>query len=193
MKTIHLIAFFLITTQLASCLYSPVHFDNIGVDSSGHTTYPSITSIDKAKIKELTEDIMSLSPDVDRTEAALVAYEAVLYPKVLANRYRLMSPPNYQNHLVNTGKRDRGLCFHFAQDMMKHLDRPYKTLTLERMMSFQGEFLEHNVPTIRAKGQDIQEAIILDAWRLSSDLLWMKAKDDEDYQWIRYTPPKAKN
>ena len=182
-----------ITLNLSGCMYiSPIHFDNISVDSDRHTHYPAITSTDKIKIHDLAEDIMALSPDVDKAEAQLVAYEAILYPKVLANEYQLMTPPNYQNQMVNAGVRKKGLCYHFAQDLTKHLDRPYKTLTLERMVSYQGKLLEHNVPSIRAKGQKISEAIILDAWRNSADLYWIKAKKDESYNWVRYVPPKPK-
>lgn len=193
LQATHLIIlnFFILT--LSGCMYiSPLHFDNISVDENRHTNYQSITSADKSKIRELTQDITNLSPLVDETEAYLVAYEAVLYPKVLANEYQLMTPPNYHNQMVNAGVRKKGHCYHFAQDLMKHLDRPYKTLTLERVMAFQGKLLEHNVPSIRAKGQDIQEAIILDAWRESADLLWMKVKDDDGYPWVRYVPPKTK-
>jgi len=183
-----------IALSLSSCMYlSPIHFNNITVDENRQTHYQAITSTDKIKIHDLAKDIMRLSPDVDETEAKLVAYEAVLYPKVLANEYNLMTPPNYHNQMVNAGVRKKGLCYHFAQDLTKHLDRPYKTLTLERMMSFQGKLLEHNVPTIRAKGQKISEAIILDAWRHSADLYWIKAKNDEAYQWVRYVPPKPKS
>ncbi len=194
MKTIKpiIISFFVLT--LSGCMYtSPLHFDGISVDENRHTTYQSITSADKNKIRELAKDIANLSPDVDVTEANLIAYEAVLYPKVLANQYQLMTPPNYHNQMVNAGVRKKGHCYHFAQDLMKHLDRPYKTLTLERVMAFQGKLLEHNVPTVRAKGQSLQEAILLDAWRNSSDLLWMKVKEDDEYPWVRYVPPKARS
>lgn len=193
-KIIYFTATLYFILTLSGCMYiSGVHFDDISVDSSGHTNYQHITATDKGKIRDLSQDIINLNPSfVDHSEAYLVAYEAILYPKILANRYQLMTPPNFHNQLVNAGRRKKGHCYHFAQDMMIHLNRPYKTLTLERAMAYQGEFLEHNVPTIRAKGQNIRDAIILDAWRESANLVWMVAKDDRAFPWIRYTPRKVK-
>ncbi len=190
-KPLFIIVFFTLTLNLSGCMYvTPVHFNNIHVDGVGRTQYPGMTTSDKGKIRELTKAIMGLSPNVNKEEAMFVAYEAVLYPKVLANKYNLMSPPNYQNHLVNTGSRKRGLCFEWAEDLMAHLQRPYKTLTLERGMAFQWKSLEHNVPTIRAKGQAFSTGIILDAWRESSSLVWMKVKNDDAYPWVAFIEPR---
>ncbi len=190
MKILYPCILLLISILITSCTHKAVRYDNISVTADNRTTYQNITSADKQEIYELSKAIQALSPQVDKAEASLVAYEAVLYPKVLANRYQLMAPPNYHNQLVNAGKRKKGHCYHFAQDMMKHLNRPYKTLTLQRVMAFQGKYLEHNVPTIRARGQDISEAIILDAWRESARLVWMKVKEDEAYPWVPYVPKK---
>ena len=190
-----IIVFSLTILTLSSCSAlkprTHVHFNKISVDHNKRTHYLAITPKDLQKIRQLSKDISNLSPSVDKTEAYLVAYEAVLYPKVLANQYQLMSPPNYHNQLVNAGKRKKGHCYHFAQDMMKHLDRPYKTLTLERVMAYQGKPKEHHVPSIRAKGQNIREAIALDAWINSATLSWVKLKEDNGYPWVRYTPRKA--
>ena len=186
---VFIIVFF--TLNLSGCMYvSEVHFDNIYVDQAGRTQYQGITIYDKGKIRDLSNAIMGLSPNVNKEEAMFVAYESVLYPKILANKYKLMTPPNYQNHLVNTGSRKRGLCFEWAEDLMAHLQRrSYKTLTLERGMAFQWKSSEHNVPTIRAKGQPFSSGIILDAWRESSNLLWMKVKDDDAYPWVAFIEP----
>ncbi len=193
MKLLNLILISLLALTLSGCMYfSTVHFDDISVDASGHTNYRNITADDKQKIKELANAISNLSPIVNKEEAYLVAYESVLYPKVLANEWGLMTPPNYHNQLVNSGRRKKGLCFHWARALMVHLNRPYKTLTLQRAMAFQGKYLEHNVPTIRAKGQHFNEGIILDAWRESSNLLWMKLKNDDAFPWIPYVPPRKK-
>jgi len=192
-KLLNAITLSLIVFSLSGCS-APVRFNNISVNHSGRTHYASITAVDKQKIRRLANDISNLSRTVDKTEAYLVAYEAVLYPKVLANQYQLMSPAKYHNRLVNTGIREKGHCYHFAQDLMKHLNRrPYKTLTLQRVMAYQGKPLEHHVPSIRAKGQGLHEAIVLDAWINSSNLFWVQIKNDKGYPWVKYVPKRAKN
>lgn len=168
-----------------------VSFDNVSFDPvKNQSIVSAIDSTDRNKIERLTIDIMGLGPNIDREEANFVAREAVLYPKHLANKYRLIGPPNAHNVLVNTGKRERGLCYHWAQDMTAHIakSRTYKTLTLRRVVANQGTFVEHNVLTVAAKGKGIKDAYILDGWRNSGKLLWMKTGEDPDYDWVEYTP-----
>ncbi len=180
------------TLFLASCgspIVRDVRFDNISFDNSNRRTVVSaIDSTDQFKIVELTGAIMGLGPDIDKGEANFVAREAVLYPRHLANQYRLVSPPNSQNVLVNTGQRERGLCYHWARDMTDHIvaGRTFNTLTLQRAVSNQGHRFEHNVLTVAAKGKGIEDAYILDAWRNSSDLYFVKTSDDPDYYWTKY-------
>jgi hypothetical protein len=186
-------------TFMAGCsspVTYPVHFNNVSFDPVNKRTMVSaIDSTDQAKIEMLTNAIMELGPNVDRNEAHFVAREAVLFPKFLANDYQLMWPPNYHNVLVNTGKRKRGLCYQWAQDMAKHLitGRNYKTLTLRRVVANQGTFVEHNVITVAAKGKGLEDAYILDGWRHSGTLYWVKLNEDPDYDWKPYTPQKPFN
>ena len=131
---------------------------------------------------------MNLGPQVDETEANFVAREAVLFSMHLANEYKLVAPPNSQNVLVNTGQREKGLCYHFARDMTDHIvkGRTFNTLTLQRAVAFQNKALEHNVLTVAAKGKGIRDAIILDAWRESAELYWVKTAEDPMYRWTKY-------
>jgi len=175
------------TLLVSSC---SVHYDNIDFNKEQKiTTVSAIEGGDKSKIKDLTEAIINLGPNIDPNEAAWVAREAVLYPKYLANQYRLMWPPNYQNVLVNTGKRKNGLCYQWARDMTAHIGkRQYKTLTMQRAVANQGGMYEHNVLTVAALGKGVEDAIILDPWRHNSILYWVKTKDDPNYQWTKYYP-----
>lgn len=131
---------------------------------------------------------MGLGPNIDKTEASFVAREAVLYPKYLANEYKLVGPPNTHVVMVNTGQRKRGHCYHFASDMKDHIveGRTYNTLTLQRAVANQGQRYEHNVLTVAAKDKGIKDAIILDPWRNSADLYWVKTADDPLYYWEQY-------
>jgi len=192
-RLLSLVSFTILLSTLTACnpISYDVRFDNVkSFDKiKKHTVVSAIDSSDRSKIERLTIDIMGLGPNIDIDEARYVAREAVLYPKHLANEYRLVGPPNFQNVLVNEGKRKRGLCYHWAQDMTAHIGkRQYNTLSMRRVVANQGTFVEHNVLTVSAKGKSIKDAYILDGWRNSGKLLWMKTGEDEDYDWVQYTP-----
>ncbi|WP_299880070.1 hypothetical protein [uncultured Cocleimonas sp.] len=188
-------ALFLISTMLLSaCSMSPIvkdiRYDEVSFDAENRRTKISaIDSTTEFKIQIVTETIMGLGPNIDPEEASFVAREAVLYPRHLANKYRLIAPANSHNVLVNAGKRDRGLCYHWARDMTDHIveGRTFKTLTLQRAVANQGRNYEHNVLTVAAKGKGIENAYILDAWRNSGDLLVLQTRDDPEYDWKKYT------
>lgn len=184
---------FILLTLTFSVLFlsaCSVHYDEVSFDKEKKiTTVSAIEGGDQVKIKDLTSAIIKLGPNIDPNEAAWVAREAVLYPKYLANQYRLMWPPNYQNVLVNTGQREKGLCYQWARDMTSHIGkRKYKTLTMQRAVANQGGKFEHNVLTVAALGKGVEDAIILDPWRHNSILYWVKTKDDPNYQWTKYYP-----
>ena len=188
------ILFLAVSSILLSACSSPialdVRFDNVTFDAEKRKTIVSaIDSRTQTRITDLTSEIMKLGPDIDETEAKFVARESVLFAMHLANEYKLVSPPNTQNMLVNKGLKDKGLCYHFARDMQDHLvtGRTYKTLTLQRAVSFQGKRFEHNLLTVAAKDKGVEDAIILDAWRHSAELYFVKTKDDPDYIWRKYT------
>ena len=185
-----ILAMSLLLSSCSSPITYDVHFDGVSYDAENRRTVISaIDSTDQFKIVELTGAIMELGPNIDKTEASFVAREAVLYPKHLANEYKLVGPPNTHVVLVNTGQRKRGLCYEFASDMQDHLDkgRTYDTLTLQRAVANQGRQFEHNVLTVAAKGKGISDALILDPWRNDADLYWVKTADDPLYIWKTYT------
>ena len=178
-------------TACSSPIVRDVRFDNVTFDPVARKTIvKAIDSRDQFKIVQLTQAIMGLGPDIDLKEANFVAREAVLFSMHLANEYKLVAPPNSQNVLVNTGKRNRGLCYHFARDMTDHIvkGREFKTLSLNRAVAYQGKALEHNVLTVAAKGKKIKDAIILDAWRESAVLYFVKTDEDPMFRWNEYTP-----
>lgn len=189
------ILFLLVCSLLISACSSPVtwdvRFDNVLFDATKRKTEISaIDGLTQQKISDLRSAILGLGPNIDKAEANFVAREAVLYPRHLANEYKMIGPPNSHNVLVNTGYRTKGLCYHFARDMTDHIvkGRTFNTLTLQRAVSFQGKQFEHNVLTVAAKGKGIRDAIILDAWRKSADLYFVKTGDDPLYSWSKYTP-----
>lgn len=184
-KSTRLIVMSFLVLFLSAC--STVHFDGARVDNKGSTVVSAIDSGDNYKIEKLYQAILSLSPNVVPSEAKFVAREAVLYPKVLANRYQLTSPPLYHNVLVNYGQRPRGLCYQWTYDMGQQINRPMKSLQFFHGVAFRRNYWrEHSTLVVTAKGQAFKEGIVLDPWRNSGVLFWSRIKDDKKYPWIQF-------
>ena len=179
-----ILAAFLISTGCAS-----VHYDNVEYDDIKKVT--RITQADPAqteKIKALEQAILSLADNIDPKEAEYVAYEGVMYPMVLANQYRLVSSPLWQNVLVNYGYRENGLCWQWTRDMGKQLGKtPLKTLDFHHAVAFRGNaWKEHNTLVVSAKGKTVKDGIVLDPWRNSGILYWNFVPKDTKYPWVLF-------
>lgn len=171
---------------LSAC--TSIRYDGVHVDKKGSTVVQAINNGDNQKIEELYQAIKTLGPNIVDSEARFVAREAVLYPKVLSNRYKLMSPPLFHNVLVNYGKRPRGLCYQWTHDMGKQINRPMKSLQFFHGVAFRRNYWrEHSTLVVAAKGKGVPDGIILDPWRNSGDLFWSRVKDDKKYPWVKFT------
>jgi uncharacterized protein YceK len=149
--------------------------------------YSSIYSPkDNIKIEEVTNMLIDLGGD--KKEAKELATLAVTHSKLLANRYNLVSPPLYHNFLVNSGQRSRGLCFHFVEDLAKEIkSRNFKSFDFKWGRANADKLDEHNVIVVVKKGsRDFKNGVILDAWRRSGRLYFIKVKDDPKYRFIEW-------
>ncbi|ACZ13257.1 hypothetical protein [Sulfurospirillum deleyianum] len=136
-------------------------------------------------IEKLTNDLMLLGNSVRYEEARLLAYEALTYPHVLAKRYALVSPPTFHNFLINTGLKERGLCYEWSEDMMAHLKKGrYESFDLRWGVANKGEFDEHNSVVVVAKHAPFQNGLLLDPWRNSGELYWARLDEDPEYHWV---------
>jgi len=144
-----------------------------------------LKSTNESEIKELTSKLTYMSKTVDKSEAATLAKEAVIYSKELANKYKLVAPASFHNFLVNVGLRDRGLCHQFATDLGARLGSfGFKSFDIVWIVANKQEYFEHNALAIKAKDVSLQDSIILDPWRNSSKLYFEVIKNDKDYRWI---------
>jgi len=137
------------------------------------------------EVNTLAGTICSLSDSIDKQEAYLLSSEAISYGKYLADKYELVAPASFHNFLVNIGARDKGLCYHFAQDMRERLETLHlKTIDILWAVANRGEYFEHNALVVVPKNGVFNEGVLLDAWRNSSLLYWSRVGDDKDYIWI---------
>jgi hypothetical protein len=142
-----------------------------------------------AKVARLHADLKGLGQDTDSAEAGRVAEEAVTYSFRLAEEYRVAAPARWHNLLIQLGFKDRGLCFHWAEDLLKRLQAlDLKTYQLHWGVAHPGsELREHNSVVITARDQPFEKGLVLDPWRNSGDLYWAAVRQDR-YPWVPLPP-----
>lgn len=138
-----------------------------------------------SKVASLQGHLKGLGKDTDAAEARKVAETAVTYSLRLAEDYRVSSPARWHNLLIQMGFRDRGLCFHWTEDLMKRLQAlDLTTYQLHWGVAYKGSDLrEHNSVVITALNQPFENGLVLDPWRNSGDLYWAVVSRDR-YPWL---------
>ena len=141
----------------------------------------------RSEIDALDRAIRGLGPGVDAEEAARAAEISIRYPMALREQYRVTDPPLVHNTKVNMGLRDRGLCWHWADDLEDRLaEEQFKTLDLHRAIANATTILiDHSTVVISARGGSMEEGIVLDGWRKGGDLFWSRVTEDPRYKWER--------
>ena len=141
------------------------------------------------KTSALRDDLAKLNGQTDLTEASRVAETAISYADDLIAEYNLVRPPALHNVLVRIGAKDRGLCYHWTEDLMKRLQSlKLKTYQLHWGVAYRGsELKEHNTVVITARGQAFEKGMVLDPWRNSGDLFWVPVEKD-GYPWEELSP-----
>lgn len=139
------------------------------------------------EVLELSAAIQQLSPDVDPDEARRAAQIAYDHTRELAIAYEITDPPLIHNMKVNMGLRERGLCWHWAEDMETRLDAEgFETLEMHRAIANHESdlLLDHSTAIILAKGAEWDEGIVLDPWRKGGTLTWAPVLEDTRYAWV---------
>jgi len=138
------------------------------------------------RIGELTHALMALGDDIDSGEARRAATIAIEYPMVLAQEYEIDDSPLVHNMLVNMGVKPRGLCVDWTHDLMTRLyEERFRSFELHwGIANYESIFrIEHSTVIISARGDSLQQGLVLDAWRYSGQLFWAKTTDDTKYEW----------
>lgn len=151
----------------------------------GGCSIKALTPIERQQhITQLTAMLVELDGRIDKEEAKDLAKSSIDYARHLAKKYKLVAPPLWQNTLVNLGLKERGLCYEWANDLWVYLlKKKYCTLRFHRIGANIGSFFEHNALSVSAKGADVHQSIILDAWRHSGNLYFIEFDKDKKYSW----------
>jgi hypothetical protein len=141
------------------------------------------------KVGSLQDDLATLNRQADLIEARQVAETAIGYSTFLAEKYKVVRPAVLHNVLVRVGLKNRGLCYHWTEDLMGRLQElDLKTYQLHWGVAHRGsELREHNSVVITANGQTFDEGMVLDPWRNSGNLYWSMVKTDR-YPWKELPP-----
>ncbi len=178
----YLLIFIVVGSLLNGC---SVSYENVKMENGKRPVARILTNKQKQSINGLAKALKALGPNTSQAEANEIAYDAVVYPMILANQYNLVYPPQLQNVLVNAKRRDRGLCWQWADDMTAHMQKKnLKTFDLLRGTANRRLKNEHNALVIVAKGENFYTGILLDPWRNSGDLYWAKVTEEEDPQYV---------
>ena len=186
---IRYITAFCLLVVLFGCVKANVYYPGNGSFNATTSGSPSGAQIYRDKVKQLEQALYTLNETVDKTEALLVAETAVRESAVLAEEYQLVRPAVAHNLLVVMGLKERGLCYHWTEDLMKRLQAlNLKSFQLHWGVAYRGsELREHNCVVITARGQRFAKGIVLDPWRNSGNLFWAQVAKDS-YPW-KVLPP----
>jgi hypothetical protein len=142
------------------------------------------SAIADAEVAALRDAILALPGPGDSAEATAIARAALGGTARLAARYRMTWPPLLHNNLVHWGLRPRGLCCHWAEDLLRELERVplvhYQSFWLTAYLG--NRWREHNTPAIAPIGEDWTQSLVLDGWRNSGELVYARAVGDR-YPW----------
>jgi hypothetical protein len=172
-------------------------FTGCSATRSNHQHPPSAAAAPQAAVQEetlekisaLRNDLADLNRRANILEAGQVAETAILHANDLADEYDLVRPAVLHNVFVRMGLKDRGLCYHWAEDMMKRLQQlDLNTYELHWGVAYRGsELREHNSVVITARGEPFETGMVLDPWRNSGDLYWALIQKDK-YPWVELPP-----
>jgi hypothetical protein len=153
-------------------------------DPRERTVSFEVSSSDLAQARLLANRIAALSPGVRPEEGRQLALCAYAAARQLRRAYRVVWPPLFNNFLINSGIRKRGLCFQWAEDLLVRLDALKLTsLELHWGEADAGTWQESNCVVVTAMGQPFDTGIILDCWRHSGHLYWTVAAT-EKVRWV---------
>lgn len=141
--------------------------------------------VSKNDIDLLARELQALGTQVDPDEAERAAFIAYTYSLQLAEEYNVTDNPIIHNAKVNNGWRDRGLCVHWAEDIEKRLNAEgFETLEMHRAIAEGSELrIDHSTAIISARGEGMNDGVVLDPWRTGGLLYWSPTLEDERYFW----------
>ncbi len=149
-----------------------------GCQSPTPRSAPPATESERA---QLTAAVRALGPEVSAEEARRAAGIALTVTAAARQEHRPRRPAVWNNVLINLGLRDWGLCWHWTERLGRELRaQDFRTLDVHWACAHPGSVLrEHNAVVLLPRtSTDFSSGLILDAWRHSGRLMWVRVRDD---------------
>ncbi len=144
----------------------------------------------RRKMSKLQTDFLALLPPgqatlpAARREAGWLASTAIIRSAAIARKNRMIFTGWINNILVNSGIRERGLCWQVQQDMYRDLrKRPLKYFKLGMTVRDRATGREHSCVYVNAAGKGLQGSLVLDAWRTCGRLQVLTQQERKDEKW----------
>jgi hypothetical protein len=142
-------------------------------------------SLDEPRLRR---ELQALGPAVMEEDAARLASGLLLHNQELSAEYRMSGSSNLHNIQVNLGLRERGLCWHFAVDLLDYArSLDLRSFDYYWAVAHAGyAFKEHSVLVVTARGLPFESGLVIDGWRKPWHLTWVPVKEDSLYPWKPY-------
>ncbi len=142
--------------------------------------------VSKKQVAQLSDLLYQINPQSTLSERRQISLSIFYKTQELTKEFSLTSPPLWHNFLVNTGVREKGLCYHWSDALYVYLhQRHYAYFSFHLVGANVGEyFREHNALIVVSKGQEPKDGIIIDPWRNSGKLYFSKVNKDTKYTWV---------
>ncbi|HIP62071.1 MAG TPA: hypothetical protein EYG98_05890 [Sulfurovum sp.] len=153
--------------------------------------FSACTTIVQPKIEQqnkklLYKLIMKSGSKIDPKEAKIISNEAISYSRKLSKHYGTTTTPLFHNFSVNVGIKDRGLCYHWSDDLYLYLRKyHFTTIQMKPVGAYIGSYWqEHNALVVLPIGSsDMNSGVLLDPWRDSGKLYFSSINNDPEYNW----------
>lgn len=145
---------------------------------------PPPSTRDAARAARLEDALLALPGTLTPGDAARLARGAFDAEARLHARYRPLRPPQLGNLAFHLGLRDRALCCHWVQDLLRELSAlELGSVTLHWGVAHLGSRLrEHSAVVAVPHGGAFERGLVLDLWRNSGRLHFARV-DQDRYPW----------
>lgn len=102
----------------------------------------------------------------------------------LKKTYKSSPLPIINNMMINAGMKKRGVCKHWAEDLLEFL-KPIKRnfFHVTWGTANPNKSTEHNVAVLFPIGKSFDQGLIIDPWRTAGRPFWVKITEDKHYKW----------
>ena len=137
------------------------------------------------RARPLEAALLALPGGASAEDAARLAVAALETTDGLHARYRPLTPPQLGNLAFHLGLRERALCCHWVEDLLRALTAlELASIELHGGVAHYGNVLrEHSAVVAVPRGGAFAQGLVLDAWRDAGRLYSVRA-DRDRYPWV---------